>query len=136
MILNPGHATGSVIVLDDSLSFWGGFDPLTGEIIDQQHPQRGVRVCESVLVMPFSRGSAGTPAGVAESLRTGAGPVAIILGEPDVNIAIGAMVADALYATSTPVVVANPQMLEMMTSGTRVDVDATGDRVRIETARR
>ncbi len=45
--------------------------------------------------------SAGTPAGSAESLRTGAGPVAFMLLHEDVNLATGAMVAGGLYAMQT-----------------------------------
>jgi predicted aconitase with swiveling domain len=85
-VLIPGHATGPALVLDDTLSFWGGFEPSNGEIIDVHHPQFGQVVGGSVLFIPQSRGSAGTPGGIAETLRNGSGPLAFVLGEPDVNI--------------------------------------------------
>ena len=34
-VLHGGEAAGELLVLDEPLSFWGGFDPQTGEIIDQ-----------------------------------------------------------------------------------------------------
>jgi len=96
-VLNPGRCRAPALVLDEPLSFWGGFDPVRGVIVDQHHPQRGACLAGTVLVMPGSRGSAGTPAAIAEAIRRGVGPVAVVLGSADVNIAIGAMVADRLY---------------------------------------
>jgi predicted aconitase with swiveling domain len=102
-VLIPGHATGPALVLDDTLSFWGGFEPSNGEIIDVHHPQFGQLVGGSVLFIPQSRGSAGTPGGIAETLRNGSGPLAFVLGEPDVNISVGTLVANRLYELEIPV---------------------------------
>lgn len=102
-LLNPGSAKGSVLRLTEPLSFWGGFDPAEGRIVDRHHPQTGEIVTGKVLVMARSRGSAGTPAGVAESIRRELGPAAFLLTEADANLAVGAMVADRLYETATPV---------------------------------
>jgi len=123
-VLNAGAARGVVIRLDAPLSFWGGYDPSNGTVIDQRHPQAGVTVAGQVIVLPSSRGSAGTPAGVAESLRAGHGPSAIVIASDDVNIAIGAMVADKLYASSTPVVAIDLGDLESLHSGQNVSIDA------------
>ena len=103
-VLNSGAGAGAVLALDAALSFWGGFDPATGTIIDQHHPQAGHEVGGRILVLPHSRGSAGTPAGLAEALRLKTGPAGIILAGDDVNIAVGAMVAGALYHISCPVI--------------------------------
>ena len=111
------------LVLDDPLSFWGGFDPKNGEILDQRHPQTGQSIAGKVMVIPASRGSAGTPAGVAESIRRGTGPAAVILAEADVNITIGAMVADRLYGTATPVVVPTKEDYAGILSGDSVAID-------------
>ena len=106
-VLNPGCASGPLMALDEALSFWGGYDPSTGRILDTHHPQAGQSVSGKILVMPSSRGSAGTPAALAESLRRRVGPVGLVLTAVDVNIAVGAMVADRLYAIQTPVVAVN-----------------------------
>jgi len=103
-VLVPGIASGEVLLLDEPLSFWGGFDPSNGEIIDVHHPQAGSRVGGKILVMPASRGSAGTPACIAETLRNGFGPLAFILGTADVNISVGVSVANRLYGLSIPVI--------------------------------
>lgn len=129
-VLNPGAAAGEALVLDEPLSFWGGFDPATGRIIDRSHPQADVTIGGKVLIMPASRGSAGTPAGLAEALRTGVGPCAVLLGRVDVNIAVGAQVADALYRRTTPVIVTGDG--HGIRSGDRVTVEENGT-VRVET---
>ncbi len=125
-VLNPGRAAGEALVLDEPLSFWGGFDPATGTVIDPHHPQAGIGLAGKVLVLPESRGSAGTPAGVAEALRRATGPVAVILAGTDVNIAVGAMVADRLYETGTPVVVLTSEDYAQLRSGMRIAVDPDG----------
>ena len=102
-VLNPGAALGDLLVLDEPLSFWGGFDPRDGRILEPDHPQRGLSVRGCILAMERAKGSAGTPAGVAESIRNGSGPRAIILQYADVNISIGAMVASELYDLHIPV---------------------------------
>jgi predicted aconitase with swiveling domain len=126
MVLNPGECRATVLVLDEPLSFWGGFDPVHGIVVDRHHPQRGAAVAGKVLVMPGSRGSAGTPAGIAEAIRRGAGPVAVLLGTADVNIAIGAMVADRLYGGATAVLAVGGEDHARLRTGDEVTVGPDG----------
>ncbi|MGD2100782.1 MAG: DUF126 domain-containing protein [Acidimicrobiia bacterium] len=100
-----GSASGEMVVLDESLSFWGGFDPDSGVIIDRAHPQRGLSLSGKVVVMPHGRGSSSASSVLAESLRLGTGPAAIILDEPDQIIVIGSLVARLLYGVECPVYV-------------------------------
>ncbi len=130
-VLNRGAAAAEALVLDESLSFWGGFDAQTGTIVDQHHPQRGVCVAGRFLVLTESRGSAGTPAGIAESIRRGVGPAGIALGTADVNVAVGAMVAAALYGVEVPVVVIADADRARIRTGQRIDVDRDGQ-LRVE----
>ena len=125
-VLIAGRANGLALVLDDSLSFWGGFDPASGEIIDVHHPQRGCRVGGSILFIPESRGSAGTPGGIAETLRNGSGPIAFVLGERDVNIGVGVLVANQLYGLEIPVLQIDCELMGTIRSGTRVQIDPDG----------
>ena len=125
-LLIPGHATGPAMVLDDTLSFWGGFEPSNGEIIDVHHPQFGQLVGGSVLFIPQSRGSAGTPGGIAETLRNGSGPLAFVLGEPDVNISVGTLVANRLYELEIPVLEISLAAMAQIRSGDSVTIDQRG----------
>jgi predicted aconitase with swiveling domain len=120
--LVEGSASGDALVLDEPLSFWGGLDPLTGEIIEVNHPQRGQRVTGRILVMPSGRGSSSSATVLAEAIRLGTGPAGIVLGEPDEIIAIGALVAAELYGTRIPVVVAVGEELSLVADGSPIDL--------------
>ncbi len=125
-VLNPGRCRAPALVLDEPLSFWGGFDPVRGTVVDRHHPQRGACLAGKVLVMPGSRGSAGTPAAIAEAIRRGVGPAAIVLGSADVNIGIGAMVADRLYGGATPVLAVAPEDYPRLRSGDEIVIAVDG----------
>jgi len=103
-VLAAGAAEGLALRLDEPLSFWGGVDPETGQIIDARHAQRGVSVRGRVLVMPSVRGSSSSSSVLAETVRAGCAPAAILLGEPDLILAVGAAVAEELYRVRLPII--------------------------------
>jgi predicted aconitase with swiveling domain len=103
-ILVAGNARGPVAAIAP-LSFWGGLDPETGTIIDRSHPDLGCCLAGTVLVMPSGRGSSSSSSVLAEAIRLGTAPAAIVLAEPDPILAVGAMVAEALYHRTCPIFV-------------------------------
>ena len=125
--LVAGRASGIALVLDEPLSFWGGLDPETGELIDTHHPQRGVVLTDRVLVMPSGRGSSSSSYVLAEAIRAGKAPAAIALGEPDGIVALGAIVARELYGATIPVVALDAEAYEAITDGIAVEVYAADD---------
>lgn len=110
-MLVSGVAEGEVIRLDAGLSFWGGYDPDTGTIIDRSHPQRGASLAGRIVVMPQGRGSSSASSVLAEALRLGTGPAAIVLGEPDQILVIGSLVAKLLYGVECPIYVGDASEL-------------------------
>jgi uncharacterized protein len=96
-VLNPATVHGPILVLDEPLSFWGAFEPRTGFILDVHHPQRGRCVKDTILLMRETKGSGSAPGAIAEAIRLGTAPAAIVLVTPDINLAIGAEVAATLY---------------------------------------
>lgn len=105
-VLVEGDATGEIFVLERPLSFWGGYDPRTGIISDVAHPQHGESLAGRIVVMPHGRGSSSSSAVLAEALRLGTGPKALVLREPDQIVITGVLVARMLYGIECPVVVA------------------------------
>lgn len=103
--LVAGVASGPLVVLDEGLSFWGGFDPLSGVVIDRSHPQHGVALTGKVLFMPHGRGSSSSSSVLAEAMRLGTAPAGIVLGEPDSILVIGSLVARWLYGVECPIYV-------------------------------
>jgi uncharacterized protein len=100
-----GVARGEALVLDEPLSLWGGADPETGLVIEPSHPQHGTGMSGRVLVMEHGRGSSSSSSVLAEMLRRGVGPAAIVLSEPDSILVVGVLVASELYGAVCPVVV-------------------------------
>lgn len=103
--LVSGQATGQPLVLSEPLSFWGGVEATTGIVVDTHHPQVGASIVGRVLVMPSGRGSSSSSSVLAEVIRNGAGPAAIVLGAIDPIIVLGCLVAHELYGSAVPVVV-------------------------------
>lgn len=132
--LAQGAAEGAALVLTEPLSFWGGMDPTTGEVIDAHHPARGTPVAGRVLVMPSGRGSSSSPSVLAEAIRLGTAPAAILLAEADAIVALGAIVAAELYGRDCPVVVLDERDHRAIRDGAVVRVSAEGDAARVEVA--
>jgi predicted aconitase with swiveling domain len=99
-----GDAHGTALVLDDGLSFAMAFEPSSGEIRDVHSGSAGVSVVGRVLVMPSGRGSSSASTSLAEAIRLGTAPAAIVLGEVDEILAVGAIVARRLYERTCPIV--------------------------------
>jgi predicted aconitase with swiveling domain len=122
--LVSGAASGPLLKLDEPLSFWGGLDPATGVIIDRHHPQRGASVAGRVLMMPGGRGSSSGSATLAEALRLGNGPAAIVMLERDAIVVVGAMVAAELYELACPVALADRRDWEALAAAARLAIEA------------
>lgn len=124
--LLPGVADGEALVLTEPLSMWGGLDPKNGTIIDRRHPQAGLIVTGSILVLPWGRGSSSASSVLAEAIRLGTAPAAIVLSEPDDIILLGAMAAEELYGATCPIVVVAPEIYEDIETGDRISVTPSG----------
>jgi predicted aconitase with swiveling domain len=130
--LVPGQAAGPALVLQAPLSLWGGMDPHSGRLTDHHHPQSGATLTGQVLVMPSGRGSSSSSSVLAEAIRLGTAPLAILLADPDEILVLGALVADYLYARTCPIL-ALPEATTAIATGDQVEV--AGDRVRVTAAR-
>ncbi len=131
-VLNAAEAHGPVLALDEPLSFWGAFEPRTGVILDVHHPQRGACVAGTVLLMRESKGSGSAPGAIAEAIRLGTAPAAIILAAPDINLAIGADVAATLYGRHCAILSVSEGELLELSRASALRISAAGE-IRFET---
>lgn len=106
-VLMAGEARGTVLHLEEPISFWGGLDPTSGVIIDQAHPQVGESIVGRVLLMPSGRGSSSGSSVLTEVLRAGIGPAGIVMQQPDEILVIGALAAEELYGITVPIFTAD-----------------------------
>ena len=134
--LVAGFARGQALRLDEPLSLWGGMDPATGKVIDRRHPQAGEDVAGRVLLMPSGRGSSSSSSVLAEAVRAGTAPAAVVLLEPDPILAVGAVVAAELYGRRVPVVVLGEAAYGAIRSGDEVVVEAGEESSSVSVVRR
>lgn len=101
--LCAGEAEGDLLWLDEPLSFWGGTDLATGVITDVHHPQCGTSLAGRVVVMSASRGSSSSSSVLAEQIRSGVGPAAMLLATRDAIVTLGALAAAEVYDVRMPI---------------------------------
>ncbi|MDU9040043.1 aconitase family protein [Pseudomonas corrugata] len=102
--LVEGAAQGALLFADVGLSFWGGVDPSSGEIIDRHHPLSGERLAGRVLAIPSGRGSCTGSSVLMELISNGHAPAALVLAETDEILTLGVLVAQLIFQRSLPVV--------------------------------
>ncbi len=125
-VIVAGEAVGEALVTHDALSFWGGYDFHTGEIIDKHHPLAGVRAGGRILAVPFSKGSSTTTAVLLESVRAGTAPAAILTTGADAFFALASIVADVMYGKSFPVIALEPADFASLQTGEQLQIDRSG----------
>lgn len=121
--LYGGYAEGPLLALTAPLSFWGGVDPVSGEIVLAGHPQRGLPVAGTVLALARPIGSSSSSAVLLELIHAGRAPAAILLGEVDAILAVGCLAARELGMRAPPVLVVAADALAALPSGARLRVD-------------
>ncbi|MED3562654.1 aconitase X swivel domain-containing protein [Bacillus xiapuensis] len=111
-VLVDGQSEGQVLATNVPLSFWGGINPETGEIIDRHHPLSKENVTGKVLVLPTGRGSCTGSGILLEAIFSDHAPAAILLRQLDEIISLGSIVADEFLQKSIPILVLTSEDFE------------------------
>lgn len=125
-VIIEGQAEGTILASTEPLSFWGGYDQHTGEIIDRRHPLSGENGSGRILALPFTRGSSTTTAILLESVRRGVAPAGIITDRADVFLALASVVADEMYENAFPMVAVDRDVFARLKSGDRAQIRENG----------
>ncbi len=126
-VLVPGEARGKLLVSQDPLSFWGGYDATSGEIIDRRHPLSGVIGTGCILAIPGSRGSSTTTAVLIEAFRLGTAPAGFLVTDRDTFLSLAAVVADEMYQLAVPVFMVTVDSFRQLATGCQVHLSAVGE---------
>lgn len=126
-VLVAGEAKGTLLVSPEPLSFWGGYDYKTGEIIDRRHPLSGERAGGRVLALPLTRGSSTTTAVLLESIRAGTAPAAILSPRVDSFLVLASVVAGEMYGTPIPLLALSEEDFGRLRTGQPVEVRRDGE---------
>lgn len=87
-----GVTEGEALVTQQTISGWGGVNPMKGEVIESHHELRGVSFADKVLVFPGAKGSSGW-SGVFHITRlTQTAPRAMLFTITTTKAALGAVV--------------------------------------------
>ena len=124
--LVAGEANGALLVTDEPLSFWGGYDQWSGEIIDRRHPLSGENAKGKVLAVPASRGSSTTTAVLLEAIRNGNAPAAIVVSCVDRFFALASIVADEMYGRPIPVIALSEEDFASLKTGEQIEIFNNG----------
>jgi Cys-tRNA(Pro)/Cys-tRNA(Cys) deacylase len=125
-VIVPGAAHGRALVSREPLSFWGGYDWKTGEIIDRRHMLSGSMAKDRILALPFTRGSSTTTAVLLEAIRAGTAPAAIITTDTDFFFALASVVAEELYSSPLPLVALAEQDFAQLKTDDEIRIEADG----------
>lgn len=97
-------AFGTLMASFVELSFWGGVNPQTGEIIDRHHDLSGRFLQDHVLAIPSGRGSCSGSGVLLEVLLNDKGPKAILFERREDILTLGVMITEELFNKAIPVV--------------------------------
>ncbi|KAF9765331.1 hypothetical protein IL306_002418 [Fusarium sp. DS 682] len=120
-----GRTTAKLLASELELSFWGGVDPQTSEVIDRHHPLCVEHIQNTVLAIPGGRGSCTGSGVMLELLLNGKAPEAIIFERREDILTLGVMIAEEVFDQSIPVVVLNKEDFRHLLrfNGHRIHVD-------------
>jgi len=121
-----GEASGELLVSTQPLSFWGGYDHQTGEIIDRRNALSGRIAAGRVLALPNTVGSSTTTAVLIEAIRAKTAPAALLTNGVDTFLALASVVAEEMYGRAIPIVALDAQQFEKLQTGVKVQVQADG----------
>lgn len=123
-VINKGVAKGSLLMSRQPISFFGGVDPLTGMVVEKNHPLEGVGLRSRILAVPSSKGSTVGSYVVYSLAKRGVAPSGIILGRGDNIIIPGAILG------GIPVVIVDMQkLLSLFKNGETVILDGRRGRI-------
>jgi predicted aconitase with swiveling domain len=121
-----GVAEGDALVTRQTISGWGGVNPMKGEVIESYHELKGVSFAGKILVFPGAKGSSGW-SGVFHMTRlTGTAPLGMLYNVTTTKAALGAVVMRVPTMTDF-----DRDPLELIETGDRVRIDADAGLVHI-----
>jgi predicted aconitase with swiveling domain len=91
--ISKGTAAGPALVSKDAISFLGGVDPKTGDVIEKGHALYGKNVKGTILIFPGGKGSTVGSYVLYQLKKNGVAPAAIINVKSEPIVAVGAIIS-------------------------------------------
>ena len=93
-IIWSGWAKGEALVSNQPISFYGGIDPMTGEVVERGHELEGKSIAGKILVFPYGKGSTVGSYIILRLKKRGMAPKAMVNIRCEPIIAVGAIIAE------------------------------------------
>ena len=93
-IISKAKGEGDALVTSQPISFYGGVDPNTGEVIEKGHELQGKSIEDRVLVFPTGKGSTVGSYTLYRMKKNGVEPAGIINSECETVVAVGAIISE------------------------------------------
>ncbi len=93
-IISKGVAGGKALVTTQPVSFYGGVDPDTSEVIEKGHELQGKKVKGKMLVFPQGKGSTVGSYTLYRMRKNGTAPAGIINKQCETVVAVGAIISE------------------------------------------
>ncbi len=93
-IIFKGVAEGEALTTTQPISFYGGVDPETSEILEKGHELQGKKVKGKMLVFPTGKGSTVGSYTLYRLKKGGVAPAGIINRECETVVAVGAIISE------------------------------------------
>ena len=122
-----GIGEGPALVADTRISFWGGFDPVTGKVVEAGSPLEGQDLTGKVVVFRSTKGSSGTSRMLRLARIAGKFPAAFVNTDLD-ELGVLACVAQRLPLVTD----LEEDPFTSIRNGDWVRVDADGGRIEVE----
>ena len=114
--ISSGSVEGEALVTSMGISFYGGIDPETGQVVEKGHTLEGQSIGGKVLVFPTGKGSTVGSYTLYRLKKAGNAPAAILNTESETITAVGCIISGIPCVDHIPI--------EQITTGMRVRVDA------------
>jgi len=93
-LISRGVAEAEALVTTQPISFYGGVDPNTSEIIEKGHELQGKKVKDKILVFPNGKGSTVGSYTLYRMKKSGNAPAGIVNRECETVVAVGAIISE------------------------------------------
>ncbi|MEZ0345997.1 MAG: DUF126 domain-containing protein [Infirmifilum sp.] len=97
--ITEGEVVGELVVSPQPLTFYGGVDPSTSEVVEPGHALRGTRLKGKILILPHSKGSTVGSYVILRMARRGVAPAGIVTVKPDEVVIIGCIIGGVTSMT-------------------------------------
>jgi len=121
--ISSGKAEGEALVTSMGISFYGGVDPETGQVVEKGHALEGQTIGGKVLVFPTGKGSTVGSYTLYRLKKAGKAPAAILNAESETITAVGCIISAIPCVDHIPI--------EQILTGMRVRVNAESGEVEI-----